>query len=147
MSRYKTHTDCTLGNHDKRDRYATILVYLQDVEEGGETKFPELGISVTPRKGRAIVWNNMNGGGECEPISIHEAAQVKTGHKFIIQRWYYYKSFSYLGKRAPEPDLPARASDQPRVSCDEYEHGSCRWYDEWNNDHLTEYRALQSGLS
>nr|XP_054766925.1 uncharacterized protein LOC129274093 [Lytechinus pictus] len=144
---YKTHTDCTLGNQDKRDRFATILVYLQDVEEGGETKFPELGISVKPKRGQAIIWNNMNSNGECEPISVHEAAQVRKGHKYIIQRWYYYQSFAYLGRRAPEPALPARAPGQPRVSCDEYEHGSCRWYDEWNNDHLTEYRALQSGLS
>lgn len=37
---YKKHTDCTIGAQDKRDRFATILVYLDDVEEGGETKFP-----------------------------------------------------------------------------------------------------------
>ena len=37
---YKTHTDCIVGYHDKRDRYATILVYLQDVQKGGETQFP-----------------------------------------------------------------------------------------------------------
>eukprot|EP00057_Strongylocentrotus_purpuratus_P013044 XP_011667518.1 PREDICTED: uncharacterized protein LOC105439808 [Strongylocentrotus purpuratus] len=129
------------------DRTQRKVVLRQTIEGTPQGRGNELRISVTPRKGRAIVWNNMNSGGECEPISIHEAAQVKTGHKFIIQRWYYYQSFSYLGKRAPEPDLPARAPDQPRVSCDEYEHGSCRWYDEWNNDHLTEYRALQSGLS
>jgi len=36
---YKIHTDCTEGNTDLRDRYATILVYLQDVVEGGETEF------------------------------------------------------------------------------------------------------------
>ncbi len=37
---YKTHTDCIVGTQDKRDRFATILVYLQDVQEGGETEFP-----------------------------------------------------------------------------------------------------------
>ena len=37
---YKTHTDCIVGHHDNRDRFATILVYLQDVEKGGETQFP-----------------------------------------------------------------------------------------------------------
>ena len=36
---YKIHTDCTEGNKDLRDRYATILIYLQDVPEGGETEF------------------------------------------------------------------------------------------------------------
>lgn len=40
MAGYKTHTDCIEDNADERDRMATILVYLQDVEDGGETKFP-----------------------------------------------------------------------------------------------------------
>lgn len=37
---YKTHTDCVEDNADERDRMATVLVYLQNVEDGGETKFP-----------------------------------------------------------------------------------------------------------
>ncbi|XP_061180354.1 prolyl 4-hydroxylase subunit alpha-1-like [Saccostrea echinata] len=143
---YKTHTDCVEGNVDERDRMATILVYLQDVEDGGETKFPELGIWVKPRKGRALVWNNMNEEGKCEPMSIHNAAVVNKGHKYIIQRWYYYKSFYSLGKRPPEPDLPARAPGTPRVNCDEYENGSCRWYDEWNYEHLVDYRNQRINL-
>lgn len=143
---YKTHTDCIVDHHDNRDRFATILVYLQDVKEGGETQFPELGISVTPKKGRAIVWNNMNAAGQCDPLSVHTAAQVKEGHKFIIQRWYYYRNFYQLGKRMTEPMLPARLPGQPKVSCDEYEHGSCRWYDEWGYDHMTEYAAQKHRL-
>ena len=39
VSGYKTHTDCR-EDDEKRDRMGTILVYLQDVEDGGETKFP-----------------------------------------------------------------------------------------------------------
>jgi len=35
---YKAHTDCTESS-DKRDRVATVLVYLDTVEEGGETEF------------------------------------------------------------------------------------------------------------
>ena len=52
---------------------------------------------------------------------------------------YYYKSFYSLGKRPPEPPLPDRPAGTPRVSCDDYDNGSCRWYDEWNNDHLLDY--------
>ncbi|XP_066301443.1 prolyl 4-hydroxylase subunit alpha-1-like [Branchiostoma lanceolatum] len=144
---YKSHTDCVVGSRDKRDRFATILVYLQDVPKGGETKFTELGIAVTPTKGMAIVWNNMTHDGSCDPTSLHDASKVRKGHKFIIQRWYYYKSFYSLGKRSPEPTLPARESGQPRVSCDEYEHGSCRWYDEWNYDHIEEYEAQKLNLA
>ena len=84
---YKNHTDCIVGTTEKRDRFATVLVYLKDVEEGGETQFPELEISVKPRKGLALVWNSMNAVGMCDPTSIHNAAKVIKGHKFIIQRW------------------------------------------------------------
>ena len=72
---------------DKRDRFATVLVYLRDVEKGGETAFPHLGISIKPRKGLALVWNSMNKHGECEPLSLHKASKVVRGHKFILQRW------------------------------------------------------------
>lgn len=52
---------------------------------------------------------------------------------------YYYENFFSLGKRPPAPSLPKRDEGQPRVSCDEYDNGSCRWYDEWNNDHLLDF--------
>eukprot|EP00112_Aurelia_sp_Birch-Aquarium-sp1_P010796 Seg2294.3 transcript_id=Seg2294.3/GoldUCD/mRNA.D3Y31 product="putative prolyl 4-hydroxylase 10" protein_id=Seg2294.3/GoldUCD/D3Y31 len=83
---YKNHTDCT-EDEETRDRFATILVYLQDVKSGGETKFPKLGISVKPKKGRALVWNNMKPDGSCDPMSVHNAAKVVNGRKVIIQRW------------------------------------------------------------
>ncbi|MFL2718548.1 MAG: 2OG-Fe(II) oxygenase [Gammaproteobacteria bacterium] len=34
-------------------RMITVIAYLNDVEEGGETGFPELGINVPPKKGDA----------------------------------------------------------------------------------------------
>lgn len=37
---YKEHTDCVLGGTDLRDRVASVLVYLNDVKDGGETRFP-----------------------------------------------------------------------------------------------------------
>ena len=39
LSGYRRHTDCT-EDDNKRDRMATVLVYLDDVAEGGETTFP-----------------------------------------------------------------------------------------------------------
>lgn len=143
---YKAHTDCVLGGTDQRDRVATVLVYLDDVSDGGETKFPELGIWVKPRKGRALVWNNMSPDGVCEPHSLHVASRVNQGSKYILIRWYYYKSFYSLGKRPPEPPLPSRTTGTPRVSCDDYDNGSCRWYDEWNNDHLLDYEMQKYTL-
>ena len=37
-------------------RILTFFLYLSDVEEGGETHFPLLGISVKPKKGKALLW-------------------------------------------------------------------------------------------
>ncbi|RUS69165.1 hypothetical protein EGW08_023073 [Elysia chlorotica] len=144
---YKTHTDCTIGSVDKRDRVISVLMYLNDAEEGGETKFPDLGIWVKPKRGRAIVWNNMSPSGVCEPHSRHAASVVKKGKKYILIRWYYYKSFQGLGHRPTPPHLPVRDDDQALVSCDDYDNGSCRWYDEWTYEHLLEYQQNKLYLS
>ena len=100
---YKDHTDCTINSNEERDRYATFLVYLNTLGQdgGGQTKFTELGNDISPREGRALVWNNMNyETGKCEPKSKHNAAPVnhQVNKKYIIQRWYYYKNFYSLGK-------------------------------------------------
>ena len=47
----------------------------------------ELGIWVKPRKGRALVWNNMSPEGLCEPHSLHVASKVNAGSKYILIRW------------------------------------------------------------
>jgi prolyl 4-hydroxylase len=146
---YKSHTDCTVDGTDERDRYATFLVYLNDLNgtEGGETNFTRLGIDVKPKTGRALVWNNINyESGKCEEASIHEANKV-TKKKYIIQRWYYYKNYFSLGKRIREPEIPERELNTPRISCDEDDHGSCRLYDEWNYDHLLEYMSRKHSLN
>ncbi|GFO37942.1 prolyl 4-hydroxylase subunit alpha-1-like [Plakobranchus ocellatus] len=144
---YKTHTDCTLEGLDKRDRSVSVLMYLNNSEEGGETQFPELGIWVKPKRGRALVWNNMSPQGICEPHSRHAASVVKQGKKYIMIRWYYYKSFPSLGHRPSAPSLPARDNDQAMVSCDDYNNGSCRWYDEWTYEHLTDYQQNKLNIS
>ncbi|CAG5117913.1 unnamed protein product [Candidula unifasciata] len=143
---YKEHTDCTLGGVDKRDRVVSVLMYLSDVEDGGETAFPYLGIWAKPKKGRALVWNNMSPDGVCEEHSKHIASVVKKGSKYILIRWYYYKTFYSLGKRPPPPPLPEREPDQAMVSCDEYNSGSCRWYDEWSYDSLLDYEKNKRTL-
>ena len=41
------------------NRLLTLLLYLSDVDEGGGTSFPRLGLSVAPRKGRVLVFSNV----------------------------------------------------------------------------------------
>ena len=59
--------------------------------------FSELGIWVRPRKARALLWNNMDESGRCEPMSIHKANKVEKGRKIILQRWYVsFLSFTLM---------------------------------------------------
>ena len=44
--------------HPNYNRLITFLIYLNDVEEGGETYFPVPGLKVIPKKGRAVFWHN-----------------------------------------------------------------------------------------
>lgn len=49
---------------------------------GGATIFPELGIRVTPLKGAAIYWSNLNGAGELDTKTLHAGCPVLLGSKW-----------------------------------------------------------------
>lgn len=42
--------------HEVANRYLVILWYLNDVSEGGETEFPDLGLSVRPEAGKLLIF-------------------------------------------------------------------------------------------
>jgi len=64
-------------------RVATILMYLNEVEEGGATIFTELGLKVLPKKGDALVFYNCKPNGEVDPLSMHQGEMVAKGCKWI----------------------------------------------------------------
>jgi prolyl 4-hydroxylase len=72
----------------------TNMVYLNDVDEGGETNFPDLKIKVKPKKGMLLGWNNLNKDGKRNVLTRHEALPPKSGKKYIITKWW--RSFSPL---------------------------------------------------
>ena len=53
------YSEKTLRNMEKGGaRLKTALVYLNNVEEGGATKMTKLNISISPKKGKLLVFNN-----------------------------------------------------------------------------------------
>lgn len=68
-------------------RVATMLMYLADVEEGGETIFPEVGLSVKPKKGNAILFWSVLPNMEVDPFSLHGSAPVIRGEKWTCTKW------------------------------------------------------------
>lgn len=73
-------------------RILTFFLYLNDVEEGGETVFTNLkNVTVKPRKGRAVLWPNvyMDDLEEVDDRTIHEARPVIKGMKYAANSWIH----------------------------------------------------------
>ena len=66
----------------------TAMAYLSDVEAGGETQFPRLGVTIPPRMGTLLIWNNLHADGSPNGDTLHAALPVTKGTKYIVTRWY-----------------------------------------------------------
>lgn len=66
----------------------TAMVYLNPVEGGGSTDFTQIGLSVEPKPGAILLWNNNDPDGAPNRWTIHSGTQVTAGAKYIITKWY-----------------------------------------------------------
>jgi len=78
--RFQLHFDAV--NH-LANRYLVLLWYLNDVGEGGATRFPQLGVDVAPKAGRLLVF---------PPYWMyqHEGAQPVSGDKYILSTYLLF---------------------------------------------------------
>jgi len=74
------------GDRDTPRKY-TILVYLNDDFEGGTTWFPELGIEIQPKKGRALLFPNIDEDRYPLLYSAHAGTPVTQGTKYALNIW------------------------------------------------------------
>lgn len=68
-------------------RVLTMIMYLNDVEAGGETVFPAVGLKVLPRKGSLLYFSYTNSQGQLDPRTLHGGAPVVRGEKWIATKW------------------------------------------------------------
>lgn len=117
--KYLAHNDYfqeeAIKNDPRGQRMATLLMYLSDVEEGGETNFPHAvpvqdlplavsektgvldwpacgeststGISVRPKKGSAVLFWDLKPDGTRDPASLHASCPVAKGEKWSGTHW------------------------------------------------------------
>lgn len=78
-------------------RVSTLVMYLNTPEDGGETVFPESGLSVTPRLGSALYFEYCNSAGQLDPLSLHAALPVRAGEKWVATRWMRQRAFRPAG--------------------------------------------------
>ncbi|KAL6993387.1 procollagen-proline 4-dioxygenase [Sarracenia purpurea var. burkii] len=107
--KYEPHYDYFADEFNTKNggqRIATVLMYLSDVEEGGETVFPaakgnyssvpwwnELsecgkgGLSVKPKMGDALLFWSMKPDATVDPSSLHGGCAVIKGNKWSSTKW------------------------------------------------------------
>ena len=93
---FQAHTDWFPANtpywETEKDRGGqrsiTAMAFLNPVEEGGTTDFPRLGVSIEPRPGALLIWNNADPEGVPNPWTVHAGRPVVKGVKYIITKWY-----------------------------------------------------------
>ena len=88
---YREHFDAIPGFANQR--VMTMLVWLNEDYEGGETYFPTPGLKLKGRPGDAILFRNTGPDGGPDPASRHAGLPVTAGEKLIASRWIRRRAF------------------------------------------------------
>ncbi|TKD50520.1 prolyl hydroxylase family protein [Sphingomonas baiyangensis] len=93
---FKAHTDyfspdgadfakfCSVAGN----RTWTVMVYLNEPEAGGATRFKAIDKIVHPETGKLLAWNNLREDGRPNPATLHHGMKVRAGTKYVITKWY-----------------------------------------------------------
>jgi len=90
---YKVHIDPSMDRMKKEEiihRKFTVLMYLNDVNGGGETEFPNLNIKIEPKQGRMVYFENYVKKEVCQD-SCHRSLPVSSGEKWAFNLWYHIR--------------------------------------------------------
>jgi prolyl 4-hydroxylase len=79
-------------------RVATLVMYLNDVEAGGSTVFPDIGLDVLPRRGNAVFFAYATEDGQLDRRTLHGGSPVGAGEKWIATKWL--RQGPYVGPSA-----------------------------------------------
>lgn len=93
---FKPHTDTfEPGGVDYYDHCAetgnrswTAMIYLNQPDEGGATRFKAIGKTIRPEAGKLIAWNNLLPDGRPNPATLHQGMKVRRGTKYIVTKWF-----------------------------------------------------------
>ena len=81
----KLHSERT--TLDTSHRVLAWMTYLNDVEDGGSTRFEHQGLEVQPTQGKTLIW-------PAEWTHAHRGNVVNSGLKYIITGWMHFPPYS-----------------------------------------------------
>ncbi len=98
---FKNHTDYFEPSGADYQKYCaiagqrtwTFMVYLNEPEAGGATRFKAVNKTFHPDAGRLVCWNNMRPDGRPNPATLHHGMKVRKGTKYVITQWYREKEW------------------------------------------------------
>jgi prolyl 4-hydroxylase len=70
------------------NRTWTVMIYLNEPEAGGATRFKAIDKIVQPESGKLLCWNNLRPDGSPNPSTIHQGMKVRAGTKYVITKWF-----------------------------------------------------------
>lgn len=93
---FKGHTDyfepsgvdfakyCTVSGQ----RTWTVMIYLNEPDAGGATRFKAIDKIIQPEVGKLVAWNNLHPDGRVNPSTLHHGMKVRAGTKYVITKWF-----------------------------------------------------------
>jgi prolyl 4-hydroxylase len=66
----------------------TAMIYLNEPEDGGATRFKLIGKTVQPETGKLLTWNNLLPNGTPNPATLHQGMKVRRGTKYVLTKWF-----------------------------------------------------------
>jgi len=93
---FKPHTDTfNPGGFDfyvhtarQGQRTWTAMVYLNEPDDGGATRFKTIGKTIQPETGKLLAWNNLLADGQPNPATLHQGMKVRRGTKYVLTKWF-----------------------------------------------------------
>jgi hypothetical protein len=73
-------------------RVITFLVYLNESYEGGETIFPRLGLSHSPKRGEGLFFVNTLADGQADLRTLHNGRPPTRGEKWVFSQFIRNRS-------------------------------------------------------
>ena len=93
---FKAHTDYFEPDGPDYRRFCamtgqrtwTVMIYLNEPEAGGATRFKTIDKTVQPETGKLLAWNNLSPDGRVNVNTLHHGMKVRAGTKYIVTKWY-----------------------------------------------------------